>query len=271
MWKKLAILANRTNLTGRLTPTGNMILMYHSIGHTYGNPDGSITPLRLHGDLAYFDDHFSFVDLPDVLEDSDEQRLAVTFDDGYRDFLTEALPVLESLGVPATIFLIADLVTEDPPNPSRFGIDASSEEMLGTDDVCQLVDHELVTIGNHTKTHPDLPSIDAEALHEEILGARRALERQYDVTIGRFCYPGGKHDAQSRALVAETHDIAVGVSMGLIHPPVDMRDAITLPRIDGANPKSVVRWEGSRLGELSSRTFRSVKDSFKLFTDNRDL
>ncbi|MGB9965896.1 polysaccharide deacetylase family protein [Halobacterium hubeiense] len=262
-WRKLAAFADRANLTGRLTPTGNLILMYHSVGHAYGNPDGPITSRRLRDDLAYFDDRFRFVDLPDVLEAGDEPRLAVTFDDGYHDFCTDALPVLESLDVPATLFVIADLLNDDSPEPGQVSLDASSEEMLNADDVHELVDHELVTIGNHTATHPDLPSLDTESLREEVWGAQRALERRYGVTIDRFCYPGGKHDERARQLVAETHDVAVGVSMGFVHPPIDVRDAVTLPRVDGANPKPVVRWEGSRLGDLSTRAFRGAKDLFE--------
>ena len=39
-----------------------------------------------------------------------ERYVCVTFDDGYLDNVEHALPVLEQLGVPATIFLIADVL-----------------------------------------------------------------------------------------------------------------------------------------------------------------
>jgi len=35
---------------------------------------------------------------------------AITFDDGYRDFLTQALPILESKGMPSAVFVVTDLV-----------------------------------------------------------------------------------------------------------------------------------------------------------------
>ncbi len=41
---------------------------------------------------------------------------AITFDDGYRDFLEHAYPVLESLKLPATHFLVSDCVQSGKPN-----------------------------------------------------------------------------------------------------------------------------------------------------------
>jgi peptidoglycan/xylan/chitin deacetylase (PgdA/CDA1 family) len=204
-------------------------------------------------------ERFHVVDLPEVLASDDEPRLAVTFDDGYRNFFTEALPVLESLGVPTTLFVVTELVGADRRDPRDVGLSAGPDEMLTDEQMRELADHDLVTLGNHTATHPSLPDLDDERLHREIVDARQSLARRYGVDVTRFCYPGGKYDRRVRQVVGRTHDVGVGVSRGFVEPPVSQWKTTALPRINAARATSVVRWETSGLGESLRQRYRRLR------------
>lgn len=115
---RIANLAARQML-GRLDVVGDrlLVLCWHNVEGTYGFPAppgigtaGLINQLEL---LARFT---NVVSLPDAVEALDEQRrlphraVVLTFDDGYRDNLELAAPILQRYGLPATFFLAPDLL-----------------------------------------------------------------------------------------------------------------------------------------------------------------
>jgi peptidoglycan/xylan/chitin deacetylase (PgdA/CDA1 family) len=69
--------------------------------------------------------------------------------------------------------------------------------------VAALAGHPLVRIGNHTRHHPSLPDHDPARQRDEIAGCQQALTELTGGPIDRMSYPFGRHDASSRAIVAE--------------------------------------------------------------------
>src|SRR3954470_14755665 len=85
-------------------------LMYHSVSAVDGPMrDLAVPPALLAEQLgALTDAGYRLVGLSEALDlldaGSTDRLLAVTFDDGYRDFLTAALPVLREAGARATLY-----------------------------------------------------------------------------------------------------------------------------------------------------------------------
>jgi peptidoglycan/xylan/chitin deacetylase (PgdA/CDA1 family) len=97
----------------------NVVLLFHSIDdrELLSLKDlGNVRQELLEAALRGLRKEFDIVGLDEVIENISRpgkkkaRLLAVTFDDGARSYLTGALPVMESLGIPSTCFLITDCV-----------------------------------------------------------------------------------------------------------------------------------------------------------------
>lgn len=247
-WRGLARVDASIGASRLVPDTSNVVLRYHSVG---GSGYEDVPPTRFRADLAVLTDRYEVADLPVVVAGAGDRtkRIALTFDDGYESFHANVLPVLEEFAVPATVFVIADAATEsafrhDPPEH----VDA----YMTVSQLRDLVDHELVTVGNHTASHPRLSTVaDPGRLEAEICGARHRLEELLGTTVDRFSYPYGDYDARSLAMVRNSHECAVTVEAGHLS---DRPDPHRLPRENGALAPELVRWRVTGL----ARTLRTI-------------
>lgn len=111
----------------------------------------------------------------------------VTFDDGYRDVLHYAAPVLHRLGQHATMYVVSGRVSGPDPSFLRWR-DLRALERLG------------VEIGSHTSSHANLPRLSASAAASELGGSRHLLERHLGHPVQWLAYPYGGYDARVVAL-----------------------------------------------------------------------
>lgn len=242
--------------------SSNAILSFHAVGPP--SPGGTaerVSPARFRQVVERVGADAEFVPLSAVTTPSRRQRVAVTFDDGHRSVCEHAMPVLRELGVPATVFLNPGLL--DDRAPARFAARhdvASGEGRVLTDaQVAELVADPLVSIGNHTMTHPDLTAIrDQAGRRTEIVESRRRLEDRYGADVTAFAYPYGAHDARSRDLVEQTHDLSVTASPRLVGGRAGPHQ---LPRLDGTAPLSKLSWELTPASDLLHALREPWKDT----------
>jgi peptidoglycan/xylan/chitin deacetylase (PgdA/CDA1 family) len=147
----------------------------------------------------------------------------VTFDDGYRSVLTDALPVLERYQVPAVVFACAepiergerfwfDVLGDRAGDPAveyakalpyakwRTAAESCREPAcdddalapLSPDELRQLSAHPLIEIGNHTARHPILARGTAAEQRREIEEGRERLQALTGKPILAFAYPNGR-------------------------------------------------------------------------------
>jgi peptidoglycan/xylan/chitin deacetylase (PgdA/CDA1 family) len=146
------------------------------------------------------------------------RMLVVTFDDGYRDSLAVAAPILASLGFRATVFVVTDLVGK----PAEWIAGAGEEAFLADWEQLRGLQDEGWEIGLHTATHPDLTALSADALRRETYGAKRSLEEAAGVQARTMAYPFGKY---SPAVVDAVEEAG-------------LRAAVTISRRSKVSPRS---------------------------------
>jgi peptidoglycan/xylan/chitin deacetylase (PgdA/CDA1 family) len=109
---------------------------------------------------------------------------AITFDDGFEDFLLQALPELRTRNIPSTVFVIVRAVGQE------FGTRERLDRVLSVQQLRDLPE-DLVTIGSHTLTHPFLPETTKTEAYQEIVESRKQLEKMLDRPIELFSFPFG--------------------------------------------------------------------------------
>lgn len=108
------------------------------------------------------------------------KAIALTFDDGYADAYTDALPVLKRYGLVATFYIVTNFVGQPG--------------YMTWEQVAALRDAGM-EIGSHTVSHLDLTSLDWEAAGVEIAQSKSELDQHLGINVTSFCYPTGLHNA----------------------------------------------------------------------------
>ena len=117
-------------------------------------------------------------------------HVAVTFDDGYQNVIENALPELEKRRIPSTLFIVTKALGKRPPWLPDSSSSANVEKAMSADQLRSLPS-DLVTVGSHTVTHPDLPCLNEEDARREISESRATLERILNKEIKLFSFPYG--------------------------------------------------------------------------------
>ena len=174
-----------------------MILGYHGVADERLRDDLSllqIPPARFRSQLELMlRAGFRFVTLAELARISaggtpPAGLAAVTFDDGMRNNHSTALPILNELQIPATVYMTSDFIGGHSPWIGPGGDGA----MLDEAELCELAAAGW-EIGAHTITHPDLSTSSYEVCLHEIQGGREALERIIGVQVQTFAYPFGHY------------------------------------------------------------------------------
>ncbi|HEX5131888.1 MAG TPA: polysaccharide deacetylase family protein [Candidatus Krumholzibacteria bacterium] len=108
-------------LFARLNRNSPIVLAFHGVtaeapGHLCNYQGKHLHTPRFQRLMEHVAEHYHPVALSHIARwlrgeaQLPERPVAVTFDDGYRNVLTEAAPVLQRLGIPATLFVVTDFV-----------------------------------------------------------------------------------------------------------------------------------------------------------------
>ena len=123
----------------------------------------------------------------------------VTFDDGYRDFLDHALPVLRELRIPAAIFVSSEPIS----GTAHLYWYKRQPPLLTWDEVRGIASDELFEVGSHTRTHPALPQVPSATAWQEIAGSKHEIQERTGARVASFAYPAGLYGEREVQMVRD--------------------------------------------------------------------
>lgn len=197
------------------------ILMYHSVSHTTNTRfrPFTVSPELFMEQMSYLDaygytpitvTHFvqSRANSEGVLP---ERPVILTFDDGFADFLTHAIPILQKYNFTATLYVSTAFLDGTSLWLSREG--ESKRRMLTRGELRQ-IDTYGIECGGHSHRHPQLDMLPSHVAQEEIVTCKDSLEQILGHEVYSFAYPFGYYTSQIRQFV---HDAGYTSACAVLH------------------------------------------------------
>jgi peptidoglycan/xylan/chitin deacetylase (PgdA/CDA1 family) len=228
------------------------VLMYHKVNNLPENPlsvpvsvfDEQMAQLR---ELGY-----TVVDLDAVLAHYGEgvplppRAVLITFDDGYRDNLSNALDVLRRHGYPAVLFVPIGYLDDQFPLPheERLAQRGLLNRTLRWDELADL-ERGGIQVESHGISHRPLAALEVDEAAREIVLSKLRLEERLGRPVRAFAYVKG----------SEAHYRPVHLSL--------LRQAgyeVAFTSVSGANGPAVdpLRLHRYNVEPYSARTFELV-------------
>lgn len=197
---------------------GPRILIYHQVGTELGR-EMEVTVDSFAAQMEHVQ-RLRPSSLDDALGEL-SNRLVVTFDDGYSDTRSTAFPLLREWRIPFVLYLATSSIeTGNPLTPL-------GAQPLTWDEIGEMLDSGLMTVGAHTHTHLDLRSASMAQVEDEIAASDDLFDRRLGLVARHFAYPWGFWGAAAdRAIRARYESAVLGG-----HPSPTFDDRFRLNRI----------------------------------------
>ena len=221
------------------------VLCYHSVDADWDSPI-SVSPGRFGEQCSWLHRRRSAIPTLDLVEMQAARHrtprgaVALTFDDGFADFIPGAMPALREYRLPATMFLVARTLEEgqggaswlrpqeDVPPATLTAVDVLELQEMG------------VAFGSHSWAHRDLRELTEAECVTDLRDSREKIEDLLHTEVPLLAYPYGFHaDHVRRAAATAGYRFALSLPEGpeprgphaMPRAGVYRRDSLTVLRI----------------------------------------
>ncbi len=225
--------------TVRISLQPLLVLCYHSVSDDWEHAL-SVTPAAFREQVTSLARCGVAPVSAEALAAGERRGLHVTFDDAYKDVLG-ALPLLEELGLPATIFVSTSFADEGRPLavPELAADSEAHPELLATMtwDELREVAARGVEIGGHTVSHPHLTRLTDAELDRELTDSKQRIEDEVGRPARLLAYTYGEHDDRVHEAVRRAGYAAAFAQW----PGSSIRNPFALPRVSFYRGESLRR------------------------------
>ncbi len=186
------------------------ILMYHSISDhaSLKFKQFAVSPQSFDEQMAYLHQHkYTPITVSQFTEAQarggvglPERPIVLTFDDGFADFYTEALPILKRYNFAATLYVATGFVNETSHWLQHEG--EADRPMLSWEQLSE-ISASGIECGGHTHSHPQLDTLSEAEARTEIVQSKALLESHLGQPVSSFAYPFGYYTPAVRRQVQE--------------------------------------------------------------------
>jgi peptidoglycan/xylan/chitin deacetylase (PgdA/CDA1 family) len=234
----------RPPVTG--SPAAVPILLYHAVSTDPGSHIApfSVAPAEFERHLdAVVDSGAGTVTFGDLVNGNGDARrggrppVVITFDDGYADFARSAVPALRARSLASTLFVTTGWLAggrSREPGPT--------DPMLDWSQLPELLE-DGVELGAHSHSHPQMDTLTAAALRDELVRPKHELEEALGRAVDLFAYPHGYNGPRVRRATQAAGYRAAAAVRNALHRPGDTPFAVarlTVTRTTTAD--DVARW-----------------------------
>src|SRR6266705_5479419 len=159
------------------------ILMYHSIADssTPGFKPFVVPPAQFAEQIAYLhENNYTPITVTQLMRARlqnafvlPERPVVITFDDGFADFFTDALPALNQYNFTATLYISTAFI--EGTSSWLSDIEEGERPMLTWAQVAE-INASGIECGAHTHTHPQLDTLPPAKAQVEIATSKKILE-----------------------------------------------------------------------------------------------
>jgi peptidoglycan/xylan/chitin deacetylase (PgdA/CDA1 family) len=203
-----------------------LILCYHNVVATGDGAEAlglHEARKRFERQMGWLAAHYDVVPLHELVDRLTRGALlrsvaAVTFDDGYTGVFEHAVPILDALGIPATVFIVADAAGRTAP----FWWDGSTVHRAAGWQRIREALRPGIDLGAHSVNHPSLPGLTDRELEHEVVTSRALIHRATGTWPQFFAYPYGHWDTRVRDVVQSAgYRAGLTLDFGLNGPGAD--------------------------------------------------
>ena len=191
-----------------------IILCYHGVTERLERHPNDASGLhiraqRFEAQLNYLRRHYNVISLAQFLAGvrnnvpPPDYSVVLTFDDGYRNFLTGALPRLSARKLPVSVFLITDRVRAENQTSGDEWSEADDETFLSWNEIKELQRHG-VEFGSHTCSHSKLSQLLPREAERELRVSHQTIVEHLSQTAMPLAFPYG---AYSESIIAMTREL----------------------------------------------------------------
>ncbi len=182
------------------------VLMYHSISSDNNIISVSVTNFKKQMKLMSLLGYKGY-SLNKINSKTAKKKIIITFDDGYENIFTEAMPVLKKFNFSATCFIVNKKIgyfNDWDKNQKNF----KKKKLMNKKQINTWINNGF-EVGSHTMNHYNLKYLSNDQKKYQILKPKQFFKTNYGINIQSFSYPFGCYNEDCLKILKRNYKFAV--------------------------------------------------------------